>query len=380
MTIPGVTSTGSKRPEALFGVTEDPVGLLVRAEGCRIWTERGREYIDFVMALGAVALGYAHPGVVEAASRAVADGAVGSLAPALERDLADRLGAREGFDRVRFLKTGAEAVAAAVRVARVATGRDRIVTVGYQGWLDPFSSAAGVPNAVRLLRTEVPFNHLAALHDAVGDDVAAVVVEPVVDAPPTAEWVTALAELRSETGAVVILDEIKTGIRLGVGGARRRYGYEADLVVLGKALGNGFPIAAVGGAAALMDACERTWISSTLATEFVSLAAANAVLDACEDGSVERHLMMAGGRLYLGLEEIAASAAHVVTGVRGIPEFCYLDFEDDEHGSRFALRCAELGLLFKRNAYNFVSTAHTDEIVRETLICVREVVEEIAWG
>lgn len=380
MTIPGVTSTGSKRPAALFGVEEDPVGPMVRAEGCRLWTERGREYVDYIMALGAVSLGYAHPGVVAAATQALRDGGVGSLAPSRERDLADRLGAREGLERVRFLKTGAEAVSAAVRIARVATGRERIVTVGYQGWLDPFSSAAGVPEAVRGLRTEVAFNDIEGLHEAVTDDVAAVVVEPVVDAAPTREWTEALTTLRDATGALVVLDEIKTGLRLGVRGARNRYGYLGDLVVLGKALANGFPLAAVGGRAAVMDACERTWISSTLATEFVSLAAADAVLDAYEDGAVERHLLTAGGQLFIGLQEVAASAAHLVTGVRGIPEFCYLQFADPDVGARFARRCADVGLLFKRNAYNFVSYAHSDEVVRETLVCLKDIVEEIAWG
>jgi len=355
---------------------------MVRGEGCRIRDEDGREYIDLIMALGAVSLGYAHPGVTAAAERAVRDGTVGSLAPRHEAELAERLVAlMPGVEAVRFLKTGAEAVAAAVRMARVHTGRDRIVTCGYHGWLDLTSDASGVPECVRNLRTSVPFNDVTALADALdGAPVAAVVIEPVVDAPPTREWLDALRREATRAGAVLIADEIKTGLRLGPGGAAERYGFEPDLVVWGKALGNGFPIAAVGGATALMDAARRTWISSTLATEYVSLAAALAVLDAFAYDDIAARLAALGGVLLSGFQEIAARVPTLVHGVRGIPEFCYLEFADAATGAQAARRCAEHGLLVKWNAYNFVSAAHTGEIIRESLGCLDAVLETMAYG
>jgi glutamate-1-semialdehyde 2,1-aminomutase len=334
------------------------------------------------MALGAVALGYGHPVVTKAVERAVRDGCVGSLAPTLEYEVAARLcEVVPGAEAVRFLKTGAEAVAAAVRIARVHTGRDRIVTSGYQGWLDTVSDAAGVPVTVAAQRTAIPFNDVAALESALGqgDPVAAVVVEPVVDGPPTAEWVQALNAV-SSAGIVLALDEIKTGIRLGPGGAAARYGLRPHLTILGKALANGFPLAAVCGQRDIMQAAERTWISSTLATEFVSLAAANAVLDLCDEQAVGQQLGVLGGTFYMGLEEIAAFAPHINRGVRGIPEFCYIDFVDDATSARVAQRCAQYGLLLKRTAYNFVSLAHTPEIIQEALLCLRGVVEEVAYG
>jgi len=140
--VPGFTSTGSKRPDALFGAAapDEIAGLptrMTRAAGCRVWDAAGREYLDYVMALGAVALGYAHPDVNRAAEQAIAGGVAGPLPPVLEEELADALAMRiPWLEHVRFLKTGAEAVAAAVRLARVATGRERVLGCGYHGWLD----------------------------------------------------------------------------------------------------------------------------------------------------------------------------------------------------------------------------------------------------
>ena len=187
--VPGFTSTGSKRPDALFGVT--PPGevsggagsapeRMVRASGCRVWDADGREYVDYVMALGAVALGYGHPAVNRAAEEAIAAGVVGPLPPVLEEELAEALCHRMPWiERVRFLKTGAEAVAAAVRVARVVTGRERVLGCGYHGWLDWCQGAEGVPAATRALYAELPFNDpertRRLIRDA-GDRLAVVVV------------------------------------------------------------------------------------------------------------------------------------------------------------------------------------------------------------
>src|SRR5881296_934635 len=125
---------------------------MVRASGCRVWDARGREYVDYVMALGAVALGYGHPDVNRAAEQAIAAGVVGPLPPVLEEELAEALSRRiPWIERVRFLKTGAEAVAAAVRLARVATGREQVLGCGYHGWLDWCQGAEGVPAATRTL-------------------------------------------------------------------------------------------------------------------------------------------------------------------------------------------------------------------------------------
>jgi glutamate-1-semialdehyde 2,1-aminomutase len=333
-----------------------------------------------IMALGAVALGYAHPAVVEAVSRALAAGGTGSLAPVEEEQVADRLcTVLPGAEAVRFFKTGAEAVAAAVRIARVHTGRDRVVTCGYHGWLDWCQTEAGVPEVVRRLRSEIPFNDIACLDAvfALGEDIAAFVVEPVIDGPPSRQWLAALCARTRQRGTVLIFDEIKTAFRVAVGGAAERWGVTPDLMVIGKALGTGVPIAAVLGGRDLMGTATSTWISSTLATETLGLAAAGAVLDTYEREPVIEHLEQAGRRLFDTLAVLAGRYSGLISGVRGLPQMCYLRFKSPENGAALARAAAHRGVLFKRDAYNYVSYAHTDDVLQEVAEALDEAMEDV---
>ena len=384
--VPGFTSTGSKRPDALFGPDAGPdaPAQLTRASGCRVWDRSGREYVDYVMALGAVALGYGHPAVNRAAQDAIAAGVVGPLPPVAEQELAEALAARiPWLERVRFLKTGAEAVAAAVRLARVATGRDLVLGCGYHGWLDWCQGGAeggGIPAAVRSLFAELPFNDVSAAREMIrarGTRLAAVVIEPVVVTEPSREWLEALRAETERTGAVLVFDEIKTAFRLAVGGAAERYGVRPDLTVLGKALANGFPLAVVGGRADLMAGATRTWISSTLATEGVALAAARATLDVFEREDVCGHLHRVGTRLLHGLHALQHRHPDVITGVGGVAEMCFLHYATEELSRAVALGAAKRGLLFKRTAYNFVSLAHDEGTIDGTLEILGETLRQV---
>jgi glutamate-1-semialdehyde 2,1-aminomutase len=381
--IPGFTSTGSKRPAALFGdgpVDDLPLHM-VRSAGCRVWDDRGREYLDYVMALGAVALGYGHPAVRDAAIAAVESGVVGSLAPAAEERVAAQLARLIPWvEQVRFLKTGAEAMAAAVRLARAATGRDLVLGCGYHGWLDwcQTGEAPGVPMGTRALYAELPFNDADAAQRmirAAGDRLACVAFEPIVVQEPRPEWLAMLRQETERAGALLVVDEIKTVGRLALGGGCERYGVRPDLVVMGKAIANGFPLAAVGGRAELMAQATRTWISSTLATEFVSLAAAEATLATLERERVPSHLSRVGGLLFEGLRALAEARPEMVRGVGGVPEMCFLQFADEATSARVARGCAARGLLFKRGAYNFVSLAHDPMIVRKALDILAEALD-----
>ena len=363
--VAGVTSTGSKRPEALFGgpVSGTPRAM-VRSSGCRVWDADGREHQDFIMALGAVALGYAHPAVTEAAVQAVRDGGVGPLPPVLEEEVARELHALIPWvEQVRFLKTGAEAMAAAVRLARIVTGREAVLGCGYHGWLDwsQGPEAPGVPAGTRALYAELPFNDAEKARELIrraGDTLAAVVFEPVILAPPDPEWLAVLRDETTRTGAVLIADEIKTIGRLAIGGGAERFGFRPDLVVMAKAIANGFPLAAVGGRRELMAAVTRTWISSTLATEWVSLAAARATLRVMVDRGVPAQLGRLGTRLLAGLGELATGHPGIVRAAVGLPEMCCLEFHEPAAGAALAVEAARRGVLFKRSAYNFVSLAH----------------------
>jgi glutamate-1-semialdehyde 2,1-aminomutase len=370
--IAGFTSTGSKRPETLFG-SHDPTlpSRMTRSAGCHVWDERGREYIDYIMGLGSVALGYGHRDVIRAAAGAMENGVVGPLAPVLEEELAATLCRMiPWIERVRFLKTGAEAMAAAVRLARVHTGRDQVLGCGYHGWLDWCQGAAGVPHATRSLYGELPFNDPELARELIrtaGDRLAAVVFEPVVVTEPSQEWLRVLREETSRVGALLVIDEIKTVCRLAIGGACERYGIRPDVMVMGKAIANGFPLAVVGGRSGVMAEVSRTWISSTLATEFVSLAAAKATLEAMQTLHVPDHLQRVGTRLLNGLHVLTQEHPDVLTGVGGIPQMCFLQYGDDSVSHIVTAACAQSGLLFKRSAYNFVSLAHTEPVIDRSL-------------
>jgi len=346
-----------------------------------VWDAEGREYVDYVMALGAVALGYGHAEVNRAAERAIAAGVAGPLPPVLEEELAGALARRlPWLERVRFLKTGAEAVAAAVRLARVATGRDRVLGCGYHGWLDWCQGGEGVPTATRALYGEIPFNDVDGtrrLIREVSDRLAVVVIEPVVVVEPTREWLETVRAETTRVGAVLVFDEIKTAFRIALGGAAERYGIRPDLAAIGKALANGFPLAAVGGRADLMAGAARTWISSTLATEAVALAAAQATLDVFVRDDVCGHLHRVGTRLLHGLHRLHQEHRAHLTGVGGIAEMCFLHFASDHASASVARGCAARGLLFKRTAYNFVSLAHDEATVDHTLAVLKEVLGAI---
>ena len=377
--VAGITSTGSKRPAALFGAAGESLSLrMTRSSGCRVWDSEGREYLDYIMGLGAVALGYGHPEVTRAVTEAAEQGVIGPLPPVLEESLAaDLCRAIPWLERVRFLKTGAEAAAAAVRLARVVTGRDAVLGCGYHGWHDWCQTAEGrgVPASTRALYREVPFNDAARTREMIrsaGDRLAAVVFEPVILEPPTPEWIALLHEETRRAGAILIADEIKTVCRLAVGGACERYGIRPDLVVMGKAIANGFPLAAVGGRADVVDAVSRTWISSTLASETVSLAAARATLRVMTEAKVPGHLTRVGTRLLAGLHALAAGHQAIVARAAGVPEMCFLEYRDEPQSGRVALACAERGLLFKRSAYNFVSLAHDEAAVDRALAVLED--------
>jgi glutamate-1-semialdehyde 2,1-aminomutase len=333
------------------------------------------------MGLGSVALGYAHPAVVSAASSAVAAGAVGPLAPVLEEELASTFCRLVPWlERVRFLKTGAEAMAAAVRLARVHTGREGILGCGYHGWLDWSQGAAGVPLSTRALYGELPFNDAEQAREQIrasGDQLAAVVFEPVVVTEPSMEWLRVLREETTRVGALLVVDEIKTACRLAIGGACERYSIRPDLVVMGKAIANGFPLALVGGRSSVMAGVNRTWISSTLATEFVSLAAARATLETMESVPVIEHLQRTGSRLLQGLRALSDEHAESISGVSGIPQMCFLHYSDEAVSQAVTAACAHAGLLFKRSAYNFVSLAHDDRVVDRSLELLAEALSAV---
>lgn len=365
----GGASTGSKRLATVYGGDSDAPTHFVRASGCHIETTDGANLVDCTMALGSVALGYAEPQLTRAVIETLANGSVSGLSPALEVELAERFcAAVPCAERVQFLKTGADAMSAAVRIARTYTGRNVVVGCGYFGWHDWSSNRAGVPAATQQQFRSIPFDDIAALERAVtdaGDQLAAIVLEPVVERMPSKEWMERARKLADSTGAALVFDEIKTGFRLATGGYQQFAEITPDLAAFGKAMANGHPLSAVCGNAALMDVAEQTWISSTLASESGALAAAAAVL-AWHD-----RIDVCGSLWSIGKEirEVVGGAigASGVSGVsmEGIDPMWFLRFDDAGVENHFVQAAARNGVLFKRGAYNFAALAHDEDAIRD---------------
>lgn len=365
--VPGGSSTGSKRPEALYGEGNDSGPThYVRASGCQVTTPGDITLIDCTMGLGSVSIGYADERVLRAAIAGAAAGNVSGLAHTAEVELAERLcDVIPCAEQVRFLKTGAEAVSAAVRLARTATGRNIVVGCGYFGWHDWASSSAGVPESVRGGFRPVPFDDVDALTTAcrgAGRDLAAVVLEPVVERLPSPEWIAAARGLCDELGAVLVFDELKTGFRLARGGYQELSGVTPDLATFGKAMANGFPLAAVVGKRSIMESAQRTWISSTLAGEAMAIAAALAVLGIYEG---EEDICASLGRVGAAMRDAVQSAvaASGIAGVSidGLDQMWFMRFADPMVERRFLEEAVHEGVLFKRGAYNYAALAHDEE-------------------
>ena len=371
--VAAVASTGSKRPAALYGPDAgDDVPLhVVRAEGCRITTVAGETLVDLGSALGAVALGYADAAVVARVHAAALAGNVSLLAHADEVTLAERL--RDHVpcaERALFLKSGAEAVAAAVRLARAATGRPHVLGAGYFGWLDWWSTGPGIPDGAHADFTPVPFDDgdaLARAVDAHAGALAAIVLEPVVERLPSAAFLRAARAHCDRLGAVLIFDEVKTGCRLATGGVQataHAAGVLPDVATFGKALANGFPLAAVVGRADVMDAARRAWVSSTLAGESTALAAAHAVLDRHEREDVCAALHATGDALRSAVAHARDGSGVADVALLGLAPMWFLRFggADPAAAARrettFLAAARAAGVLFKRGAYDYAMLAH----------------------
>ena len=267
---------------------------------------------------------------------------------------------------MRFLRTGAEATAAAVRIARTATGRSHVIGSGYFGWLDWCSDAAGVPQGVRADFTAVPFDDIGALHAAVAahaGDLAAIIIEPLVHEVASIGWLTAVRDACTASGAVMIMDEIKTAFRIRTGGVQELTGIMPDLTTLGKAMANGFPLAAVVGRADIMGHATNTWISSTAAAESTGLAAARAVFAWHERVDVPARLASSGARLQEVVKASLARAEWTGVSASGPAQMWRLSAEVPEQLDAFVAAGAREGILFKRGAYQFASLSHDDAII-----------------
>lgn len=375
--LPGITQTYSKAPDQhVDGVYPT---YLVSGRGCRVRDLDGREYIDYPCALGPVVLGYCDSEVDAAVHAQVDLGPVFSLGSPLEVEVAELLvDMIPCAEMVRFVKTGSEATSAAIRLARAATGRERIAQCGYHGWhewcVGHTTRNAGVPRAVRDLTHQWTYNDISSLRlllDAHPGEFACVVMEPIGVEEPGDGFLDTVVELAHRHGSLVIFDEVVTGFRLAPGGAQQHYGVVPDLAAFGKAMANGFAVGAVVGRADLMAAvATTTFISGTFAGDPISLAAARATLRAIVQRDVCSHLWRQGVRLRDGFNSLAIEYG-VPARMIGLPPRRVVAIDPTPGASSNAIKgllwqgCLDRGVLLG-NA-NFVSYAHDDDAVERTL-------------
>jgi glutamate-1-semialdehyde aminotransferase len=291
-----------------------------KGDGCRITDVDGNEYIDYVLGLLPIVLGYGDADVDSAIVAQLEKGIVFPLAHPLEIELSEQLVRLiPCAEMVRFGKNGSDATTGAIRLARAHTGRDKVAICGYHGWHDWYIGTTtrrlGVPKAVQALSATFPYNDadaLEALFKKEPDAYAAVILEAGGTQVPAPGFLERLRELTDKYGVVLIFDEIITGFRMHMGGAQAHYGVTPDLACFGKAMANGMPISALVGRAPIMKKMEDIFFSTTFGGEVLSIAAAIATLDKLEREKVVPRLWRRG--------ELLRDAANATLRQRGLGE------------------------------------------------------------
>ena len=387
--IPGGSQTNSKRPHSRLLEQGRYPALVDRASGCRVWDPDGNEYIDYLMGMGPIILGYAYPEVDEAVLAALDRGTGYGLPSPLEAQAAEALcRAVPCAEMVRFLKTGAEATSAAARIARAHTGRERIAQCGYHGWHDQWMAPRqepGVPLALREYTLPFTYNRLETLEklfaDYPGEIAAVMLVATQVEAPDSG-YLAAVRDLARENGALLIFDEIVTGFRMARGGAQDYFGVTPDLACFAKAMANGMPLAAVVGPRELMAPVEDLVISTTYGGETLALAALIATAEVMTREPVQTHLWAMGERLMKGLNEAARNQG-VSAEMIGYPCMPQLRFGDQKAErvaamwETFLAALAERGVLTGIGRLWFITYSHTEEDVEATITAGEEAFAEV---
>ncbi len=313
-TIPLASQTFSKSSQQWV---EGAAPLFLQSgKGCRVTDLDGNTYIDYVMGLLPVVLGYCDPDVDNAIRAQLDEGITFSLAHPKEAALAERLVELiPCAEMVRFGKNGSDVTTGAIRLARAHTGRSKVAICGYHGWHDWYigttTRSLGVPNAVRDLSANFPYNDAAALErllKAEPESFAAVILEAGGTQVPAPGFLQRLRELTTHYGVVLVFDEVITGFRLHLAGAQAHYGVTPDLACFGKAMGNGMPISALVGRAEIMRKIEDIFFSTTFGGEVLSIAAALATIDKLQRENVIARLWRRGEQVARRGDRDAAAA------------------------------------------------------------------------
>jgi glutamate-1-semialdehyde 2,1-aminomutase len=412
--IPG----GVNSPVRAFGAVGLTPRFIRRGRGCRVWDADGNQLIDYVGSWGPLVLGHADPGVLRAVRKAAERGTSFGAPTRLEIELAEAI--REALpscEQIRMVSSGTEASMSALRLARAATGRDRVLKFEgcYHGHVDGLLVGAGsgvatlgipgspgVPAAYADLTVQAPYNDLAAVQAAFerwGAELACVVVEPVAGnmglVLPRPGFLEGLRALCDRYGALLLFDEVITGFRVAWGGAQGRYGVTPDLTCLGKIIGGGLPAAAYGGRRELMQQLAPVgpvYQAGTLSGNPLAMAAGLATLRRLSRAGTYEKLEATARRLAEGLRERADSAgiaftSRAVGGIFGfffhpgpVENFADASRADTARFQRFFAAMLEAGIYLAPSPFEcgFVSLAHRPRDVAATLEAAGRALRRVA--
>ncbi len=383
-----------------------------RAEGAHLIDVDGNRYIDYVGSWGPMIVGHNHPAVLDAVLRTARDGLSFGAPNPLEVTMAETIARLvPGCEMVRMVNSGTEATLSAIRLARGATGRARIVKFEgcYHGHGDSFlvkagsgaltfgvPTSPGVPKALADLTLTLPYNDFdaaTALFDACGDDIAGMIIEPVVGnancLPPLDGFLQHLRDLCTQHGTLLIFDEVMTGFRVALGGAQARYGVTPDLSTFGKIIGGGMPVGAYGGRRELMQQIAPSgpiYQAGTLSGNPVAMAAGLAMLELVQLSGFHDALEAKTNTLCDGLEQAArdsgmAFSTNRIGGMFGmffsierVDTYAQAIACDTAAFNRFFHAMLERGVYFAPSAFEagFMSSAHSDSDIAATIEAARE--------
>ena len=412
--IPG----GVNSPVRAFGSVGGVPRFIKKAEGAFVWDENGKRYIDYVGSWGPAIVGHTHPEVLEAVREAALGGLSFGAPTEAEIVIAEEICRLvPSVERLRLVSSGTEATMSAIRLARGYTGRDQIVKFEgcYHGHSDSLlvkagsglltfghPSSAGVPADFTKHTLVLEYNNVAQLEETftqAGNQIACVILEPFAGnmnlVRPTREFIRALRELTAKHGAVLIYDEVMTGFRVALGGAQSLHGITPDLTTMGKVIGGGMPLAAFGGKREIMDCISPlggVYQAGTLSGNPVAVAAGLKTLEIIQRPGFYENLTARTEQLVQGLKQAAeqtgiAFTADSVGGMFGLyfsgslpQNYADMAASNIEAFKTFFHGMLDRGVSFGPSAYEaaFVSAAHTEELVAETVAIAADVLAQMA--
>lgn len=381
--IPGGNQLLSKRAEMFL--PDFWPAYYQKAKGCEIWDLDGRKYYDLsIMGIGACVLGYANPAVNQAVKKAINGGSASTLNSYEEIELASKLLKLHSWaEMVRFARTGGEACVVAVRIARAYAKKDKVAFCGYHGWHDWYLAANladdksldghllpglepnGVPRSLKGTSISFHYGNLKEFKKIIKankNEIGVVVMEVERHKEIDLDFLNKIRKITQETGVVLIYDEVSSGFRINVGGLHLKYNLKPDMVVLGKALGNGYPIAAILGRRKVMNAAQTSFISSTNWTERIGFAAALETLNQFKKLKVINKVTQTGKYLRKGLEKIFKNTGLKIKIV-GLPSVVIMAIkEEDPLLVKTVFTQEMLKRDFLASTVIYVSLAHTKKI------------------